>query len=150
MGLEDQARSGSALYVPKIQELEAEVEEVQLELEQALENQQALQQDLAAKTVVIHELLRRSGLTASKGRVRRLISAAVPRLRTSAASASDGISAEQINVPSSGGMAGLIAPGPIRIGELERALERALTELSGLRGGLATADDASTGVTDVR
>merc|ERR1719361_1038138 len=75
--LEEQAWHGAALYVPKIQELESDLLEAQQELEQALEDQRALQQDLAAKGSVIRELLRRSGLTAGPSRVRRMLGAAV-------------------------------------------------------------------------
>lgn len=125
--LEDQAHGGAALYVPKIQELEAEIEDVQLELQQALESQQALHQDLSAKTAIIHDLLRRCGLTANKGRIHRFLSA-VPMLRQGQSSAENGEFAN-------GGVAGGTAP--LRIGELERALEKALVELAelGSRGG---------------
>merc|ERR1711862_534080 len=57
--LEDQARDAAALYVPKIQQLEDDLSDCQRELEQALEDQRALQEDLADKAAVIRELLRR-------------------------------------------------------------------------------------------
>jgi len=53
--LEDRAKQAAALYVPKIQQLEADLQEAQLELCQALESQEMLQADNAAKARMIHQ-----------------------------------------------------------------------------------------------
>jgi len=121
--LEDLARNGAALYVPKIQELEDEVLESQRELEMALEGQRALQQDLAEKAAVVRDLLRRCGLTDKQNRVQRMLSGF--RGQTSPPEKSGGIALPDVlsDVPA------------LRVGELERALERALVELAQLQQG---------------
>merc|ERR1719291_228679 len=84
--------------------------------------QRALEQDLSAKAVVIRELLRRSGLTAGQGRMRRVLAAF---------SAGGGPAGGE-----AGGEAAASGP-PLRGPELERALERALAEVAELRAGAA-------------
>lgn len=121
--LEDVANGASALYVPKIQELEDEVSEVQRELQQALDSQRALQEDLADKGAVIRELLRRSGLTAKTrdAPIQRMLKA----VRTVGAGAAGATGTEATTG------SGVTA---LRAGEMERTIERLLQEAASLRG----------------
>merc|ERR1712228_880072 len=111
---------------------EDEAQEAQFELEQALDMQKVLHQDLQQKAAVIRELLRRSGLTANPtGSFQRLMSKANAAFSGSSPGMDD---------------ASAVEPA-LRLGELERALERALSEVAELRGappGAATSGSIST------
>jgi len=114
--LEYLAYNGATLYVPKIQELEGDLAELQREVETVLESQRALLQDSGQKSAVIRELLRRSGLTEKEGTAHRLWKGITGR-----ASSQQHSNAYDHEVP------------PLRLQELESALNKALAELA-LRG----------------
>jgi len=146
--LREQARFGSALFVPKIQELQDDVREAQEELELALESQAAMRQDVAAKAALVRELLHRSGLTACgqepahSAKDGRVLAVPLPHLRdflnvqTAPVAPNLGVA-----VPGTAGQnASGAAPASVRgqsglpVEELERALERVLLEVAELRG----------------
>mmetsp|Transcript_69667 Transcript_69667/g.167215 ORF Transcript_69667/g.167215 Transcript_69667/m.167215 type:complete len:749 (+) Transcript_69667:116-2362(+) len=117
--LSEQVAGASALYVPKIQELESDVREAERLLENAWESQRVLQEDVAAKAKMIRDLLRRCGYAGKNSSKLTRFLRVIPW--ASSTKSSSTVHAED---PS------------LSVEELEKALEKALLEVAQMHDAL--------------